>query len=117
MSTINYLAPVVGAVPSSHAAQTANEVSAQIVMTDLDTSAVITHNFLSSQIFPPNTVSDLASGWPKVSYIFTTAPTTTLANALQIVVGTNIVTITKVAQVGSAFTGTFWVSRPQTATR
>jgi len=117
MSTVNYLYPVVGSVPSSHATQTANLVNAQIVMTDGDTVATISHNFLSSAIYPPNAVSDLASGFPLVDWILTSPPTTTLANPLQVFVGTNAVSITKVAQVGSAFTGIFTVSRPQTATR
>lgn len=117
MATINYLYPVAGSVPSSHASQTANLVMAQIVMTDLDTTAVVTHNFLSSQIFPPNVATDLASGFPFPTMNYTTAPTTTLANSLQMVVGTNIVTITKVAQVGSAFTGVLKIERPGTAGR
>lgn len=117
MATINYLYPVAGSVPSSHASQTANLVMAQIVMTDLDTTAVVTHNFLSSQIFPPDAATDLASGFPIPAIYFTTPPTTTLANALGIVVGTNILTITKVAQVGSAFTGVLSISRPQTSQR
>jgi len=117
MATVNYLYPVLGSVPSSHATQTANIVSAQIVMTDLDTVATISHNFLSSAIYPPNTISDLASGFPLVSWIFTSPPTTTLANVLSVFVGTNAVSITKIAQIGSAFTGIFTVERPQTATR
>lgn len=117
MATVNYLYPVLGAVPSSHATQTANIVNAQIVMTDLDTVATISHNFLSSTVYPPSSLSDLAIGFPLVDWIFTSPPTTTLANALQVFVGTNAVAITKVAQVGSAFTGIFTVQRPQTATR
>ncbi len=117
MATINYLYPVAGSVPSSHATVTANLVTAQIVMTDLDTTAVVTHNFLSSQIFAPNLATDLASGFPVVVFNYTTAPTTTLANPIAITVGTNTVTLTKVAQVGSACTGVLVISRPQTATR
>ena len=117
MSTVNYLYPVAGSVPSSHATFTANFVTAQIVMTDLDTVATISHNFLSSTVYPPNTASDLASGFPWVDFNYTTAPTTTLANPVSIFVGTNAVTLNKVAQVGSAFTGICIVSRPQTATR
>jgi len=117
MSTVNYLYPVLGSVPSSHATQTANMVNAQVAITDGDTVATISHNFLSSTVYPPSSLSDLTIGFPLVSWIFTTAPTTTLANALQIFVGTNAVSITKVAQVGSGFTGIFTVSRPQTSIR
>lgn len=118
MATVNYLYPVVGSVPSSHATQTANKVVAQVVMTDLDTTATISHNFLSSTIYPPNTVSDLASGFPEVDFNYTTAPTTTLANPIAVtLIGTNAIVLTKIAQIGSAFTGIVIVSRPQTSTR
>ena len=117
MATINYLYPVAGSVPSSHATFTSNFVTAQIVMTDLDTVATISHNFLSSTIYPPNLVSDLASGFPWVDINYTSAPTTTLANPLAVFVGTNAVAITKVAQIGSAFTAIVIISRPQTASR
>ena len=117
MSTVNYLYPVFGSVPSSHATQTANMVNAQIAMTDGDTVATISHNFLSSTVYPPSSLSDLALGFPLVDWIITSAPTTSIANPLQVFVGTNAVSITKVAQVGSAFTGLFTVQRPQTASR
>ncbi len=120
MSTVNYLRiRYFGSkVPSSHATQTANMVNAQIAMTDGDTVATISHNFLSSTVYPArNSLSDLALGFPLVDWIITSAPTTSIANPLQVFVGTNAVSITKVAQVGSAFTGLFTVQRPQTATR
>lgn len=117
MATINYLYPVAGAAPSSRATSTCSKVTAQLVMTDLDTTATISHNFLSSSINPPNLATDLASGFPEVNLQYTTAPTTTVATPYAVSVGTNSVTITKAAQAGSAFTATVVISRPNTLTR
>jgi len=110
MSTINYLYPVAGAAPSSKGVSTCNMVQAQVVMTDGDTSAVVSHNFGA----PPG---DLTNGWPEPYLFFTTAPTTTIANPLSYVIGTNAVTVAKVAQTGSAFTGIISIKRPHTIVR
>lgn len=118
MPTVNYLYPVAGAAPSTDASSTANKVVAQLVMTDLDTIATITHNFVSSAINPPNLATDLASGFPEVNFNFTTAPTTTVAALVAIdATATNFIVLTKSAQAGSAFTGRVTISRPSTLTR
>ena len=117
MATVNYLYPVAGSAPSTHASQTSNIVTAQLVMTDLDTTATITHNFVSSTIYPPNTATDLASGFPIPAIFYTTAPTTSVAVNLTWTVGTNTVTVAKTAAVGSAFTGLVSIPRPATITR
>lgn len=117
MATINYLYPVAGSPPSTHASNTSNLVVAQLVMTDLDTTATITHYFQSNAIYPPNTATDLASGFPVPAIIFTTAPTTTVGVNLTWTVGTNTITVAKSAQAGSAFTGVVSISRPATQIR
>lgn len=118
MPTVNYLYPVAGAAPSTHGASTASKVVAQLVMTDLDTIATITHNFVSSAINPPNLATDLASGFPEVNFNYTTAPTTTVSSvAATDATNTNFVVITKLAQAGSAFTGRVTISRPNTLVR
>jgi hypothetical protein len=118
MPTINYLYPVAGAAPSTDASSTCSMVVAQLVMTDLDTIATITHNFVSSNINPPNLATDLASGFPTVNLYYTTAPTTTVASTFAIdATNTNFIVVTKAAQAGSAFTGRATIGRPNTLTR
>lgn len=117
MATINYLYPVAGAAPSSRATSTCSQVVAQLVMTDLDTTATISHNFLSSNINPPNLATDLASGFPEVTITYVVAPTTTIATPLAVAVGTNAITITKVSNLGSLFTAIVTIKRPNTLTR
>ena len=118
MSTVNYSYPVSGAAPSSHAVFTCSYVTGQLVMGDTDTTATISHNFNNQQVRGGQNQTDALSRWPKFSYMFTTAPTTTLAGAaLAYAQGTNAITVTKIAQTGSGFTADFWVEMPATITR
>lgn len=81
-------------------------VTAQIVLTDGDTGVTIAH---AMQL----TTAQLANLWPVISINYSTAPTTTLANPLQVVrTDSSDVTITKVAQTGSGFTAEVVLQRP-----
>jgi hypothetical protein len=117
MSTINYLYPVAGAAPSSKAVSTCSYVTAQVVYADGDTTAVISTNFNSALVSPNDGLSDLAAGFPVTTIEYTTAPTTTLPNQITTVPGTNQVTLTKIAQTGSACTLVVKIARPFTGVR
>lgn len=94
---------------------TYNMVVAEVVFTDLDTSVAISHNFGLSGLSPSG---DLTSDFPIVNVIYKTAPTTTLANPMQVTLtDSSTVTIAKVAQVGSLCTVIVQIMRPHTFIR
>lgn len=103
--TVNYAYPTSGSAPTQTTMASLSMVTAQIVGTDGDTGVTVTHNMNL-------TGAQLANLWPVPVFNYTTAPTTTLANPMQITVLTNTVTLTKVAQTGSAFTGNLAILRP-----
>lgn len=117
MATINFNYPVAGAVPSAKAVSTCAYVNGQVVFVDTDTTAVVTTNFNSALVSPNDGLSDLAALFPVVSWNYYSAPSTTLPNPITVLLGTNAVTFTKLAQTGSACTISFNIARPGTAIR
>lgn len=105
MSTVNFKYPVTTATgPTVAQAMNCNMVVAEVVCTDADTTAVITHNWQTS-------TANLAFFFPIIQYYIGTAGT---ANPILSFALTNslIVTMTKVSAAGSGGTYVVVLQRP-----
>ncbi len=91
-------------------------VVAECVFTDLDTGAVITHNFGLSGLSPS---TDLGSDLPIVLMALKTAPTTTVSGGgfQYALTDSSTVTVSKIAQIGSLATLVVTILRPHTFMR
>ena len=94
---------------------TFNIVVAQVVFTDLDTSAAIVHNFGLSGLSPSG---DNGSGFPLVIVNYLTPPTTSIASLMTVALtDSSTVTVSKTAAVGSLCTVLVQIARPHTFIR